>query len=440
MKSDYEKAIQKYFTACIILGVMLILLWNIAYFTMRSYIGAVISFFALLLIIKFAIRMIANKTLCPVLFEKLDAFAFQKIINDKRFVAPVTYRIGAAIFTGDYQTVVNIAVSQMRKKKCSIKVKSFCLSILARAYFELRDFEKLRALLAKYEEYKEQYPSKSFLRTTDSVWRYYQYFLDQNYEACKAVCRERDAAHNPKAWGAKIQKLQNDFLYAVACYENRETDAAKESFEHIISYAPRMNVASISQKYVEAIDQNRSPLLPDTEVLPDDSYQMHDARTAAKIRRYGIIKRIVIIIVVALLALTYYIDKREKDEIRSFEVKLNDALAEKYGEAVWIDHFGLEKGEVYVASLCLAKNGNELDLVEVVSSDRDVTFDVLTVVEDIEIDSYYCTEGPFNDYYIGYEISSKEPAAEPLYYLSEFDYNNNTYWFYIDYIEIIPKN
>ena len=95
---------------------------------------------------------------------------------------------------------------------------------------------------------------------------------------------------------------------------------------------------------------------------------------------------------------------------------------------------------MYVASLCLAKNGNELDLVEVVSSDRDVTFDVLTVVEDIEIDSYYCTEGPFNDYYIGYEISSKEPAAEPLYYLSEFDYNNNTYWFYIDYIEIIPKN
>ena len=177
MKSDYEKAIQKYFTACIILGVVLILLWNIAYFTMRSYIGAVISFFALLLIIKFAIRMIANKTLCPVLFEKLDAFAFQKIINDKRFIAPVTYRIGAAIFTGDYQTVVNIAVSQMRKKKCSIKVKSFCLSILARTYFELRDFEKLRALLAKYEEYKEQYPSKSFLRTTDSVWRYYQYFF-----------------------------------------------------------------------------------------------------------------------------------------------------------------------------------------------------------------------------------------------------------------------
>lgn len=110
----------------------------------------------------------------------------------------------------------------------------------------------------------------------------------------------------------KSKNLQNDFLYAVACYENRETDAAKESFEHIISYAPRMNVASISQKYVEAIDQNRSPLLPDTEVLPDDSYQMHDARTAAKIRRYGIIKRIVIIIVVALLALTYYIDKREK--------------------------------------------------------------------------------------------------------------------------------
>lgn len=432
MKSDYEKAIQKYFTACIILGVMLILLWNIAYFTMRSYIGAVISFFALLLIIKFAIRMIANKTLCPVLFEKLDAFAFQKIINDKRFVAPVTYRIGAAIFTGDYQTVVNIAVSQMRKKKCSIKVKSFCLSILARAYFELRDFEKLRALLAKYEEYKEQYPSKSFLRTTDSVWRYYQYFLDQNYEACKAVCRERDAAHNPKAWGAKIQKLQNDFLYAVACYENRETDAAKESFEHVISYAPRMNVASISQKYVEAIDQNRSPLLPDTEVLPDDSYQMHDARTAAKIRRYGIIKRIVIIIVVALLVREAIADYTE---ISRYESKLNDAIAGSYDQAAFVKYFNLKKDGYDVEAICLIESGDRLDMASIVTYDNGKTSDLVMLVEEIEPNLYYCVKSTASGYYIGFQIYTTEVKNKECYYTTEFIFNEKSYWLCVDYLE-----
>ncbi|MBS5571605.1 MAG: hypothetical protein KHX22_10110, partial [Clostridiales bacterium] len=77
MKSDYEKAIQKYFTACIILGVMLILLWNIAYFTMRSYIGAVISFFALLLIRMPDYGGVSTKGLKNIFSEELrDASAY----------------------------------------------------------------------------------------------------------------------------------------------------------------------------------------------------------------------------------------------------------------------------------------------------------------------------------------------------------------------------
>ena len=124
MKSLHERAIQKYFKWCVVFGCLFVLLW------IRS-----------------------------VLVDEMDAIEFQKVVNDNRFVSPVLYRISSAISAGDYQTVVNIANKQLSNKKAHIKVKYYYLSVLARAYFELRDFVKLNILLKKYKEYNTMHPS-----------------------------------------------------------------------------------------------------------------------------------------------------------------------------------------------------------------------------------------------------------------------------------------
>ena len=269
MKSYHEQAVRKYLILCTILGCALVLIWLISCIWVHG-LAAILLLLIMLIVSKVTISIVAKKTLLSVLYVKLDAIEFQKIVNDSRFKVPLIYRISSAISSGDYQTVVNIATKSLLDKKANIKVKYYYLSVLARAYFELRDFEKLKVLLAKYEEYKTNYPSKSFLNSSKSVWSYYQYFFEQNYKACKIICKERTLGLRPNAWNAQLGKLQNDFLYAIACYENTEIDEAKQVFSSIMQKAPNLYLHTISKKYIEAIQGGQ---LYFEEILPDNNYR-----------------------------------------------------------------------------------------------------------------------------------------------------------------------
>lgn len=281
MNSSYKQAIKRYYTYCTILGIILVSLWILYSLCIGNSVGMLLFLIIYVIIIRISVIIIANKTLFPILYNALNATEFQKIADDKHFLPPISFRISAAFFTGNYQTVVNIATYQLRKKKCSTNAKLYYLSLLARTYFELRDFDKLNLLLKKYDEIRELYPSKKLVNTANSIWSYYRYFLDGNFEACKTICREKHLELNSKARDAKIRKLNNDFAYAVACYENGDTGEATEYFEKIISYAPDMNSSELSVRYIEAIKANSEMSLL-SEIAPETDFQLYDNRTAKK--------------------------------------------------------------------------------------------------------------------------------------------------------------
>ncbi len=159
MEKRKENNMRKYFVLSSITGIVSMSLWIAICFAIPMGIGTILSLLFILLLMKLIIRIIANKTIASVLFKDLNALRFQQILNSsKHLIPPLSYRINAAFFTGDYQTVVNIASCQMQKKRCSIKEKFLYLTILARVYFELRDFEKLKIILNKYDVIKELYP------------------------------------------------------------------------------------------------------------------------------------------------------------------------------------------------------------------------------------------------------------------------------------------
>ena len=350
MKNNLSNLVfRKYYLFCslIITGYIAIII-PIVYFKLSFWsiaISAVLYFHA-----KILIRTVANSTIASVLFNNLDAPQFQQIINDnKHFNPPLSYRINAAAFTGDYQTIVNIASFQMQKKRCSVREKYFYLSLLARAYFELRDFEKLKALLAKYEELKMLYPSKTFLTTPNSAWSYYRYFLEQNYESCKTVCKERNLGLKLKAWDTQIRKLQNDFYYAVACYSTGDMENAKKTFESIISDAPKIHLSEISRKYLDAIKTN-SEITVFEEIVPEKNYQLYDSRTTKKIHRHKIITVILLIIVSSSIITSSvfdYMEKKKQEQhqeiynsaLAEYETKLNNALSKHYDNAIFVKYF-----------------------------------------------------------------------------------------------------
>lgn len=421
------------------------------YFAIPGDISAIFSLLIILFLMKLIIRIIANKTIASVLFDDLNAQEFHRIItSNKYFLPPLSYRINAAFFTGDYQTVVNIASYQLRKKRCSIKETFYYLSLLARTYFELRDFDKLTLLLNKYDEIKKLYPSKKLFNTTNSIWSYYRYFLEGNFEACKTICREKLLELNSKAWDSKIKKLHNDFAYAVACYQNGDTNDAIEYFESIILYAPNMHSSELSIRYVDAIKKNLKITLF-SEIVPERNYTLRDKRTTKKTRQYRIITAILLILVCSSIITPSVIDSivnkgqnqynpTYNTDIIEYEKKLNNAIAKIYNNANFIKYFNVKDGTQHIDSFCLIQYNDSLDLASIVTYDEGETSDIIILMEDLHINQSYCIKSAVSEYYIGFQIHTSEPKDSILYYIVEFTYNNKNYWFAIDYIGDTPAN
>ena len=440
MKSYYKFATRKYYIACTILGGALIALWVAYYSFTNNHLGAILFLLVELIINKFFVAIIANKTLLPMLCNNLDAVGFQKLINDKHLVVPLIYRTSASMAIGDYQTAINIATKQLSNKttkqqKKHIKLKYYYLGVLARACFELRAFDDLKVVYAKYEEYKTLYSSKSFFSVSNSVWSYYQYFLDNDYESCMVVCKERDLDINSKKQDAKIRKLMNDFLYAVACYEKEEKEMALIAFSNIINYAPNMHLANVSKKYLEAIKAN-SQLEIFEKIAPQEEYQVFDNNQLKKARRNRIITSTLFMVLAVFMVITFHMDTKNKE----YEKDLNNALSQHYDQAEFVKYFNVKTNGQYIDALCVVDTKNGWDLVSIITYDEGKTSDIIILLENINTHQSYCIKSAVSEYYIGFQIYTSKPKDTHLYYIVDFTYNDKNYWLAIDYIGDTPTN
>lgn len=403
MKSLHERAIQKYFKWCAVFGCLFVLLWIISCIWIRG-LAAVVLLFIVLIANKVIVTGVAKKTLLSVLFDEMDAIEFQKIVNDNRFVSPVLYRISSAISAGDYQTAVNLA-SKCLKKKLPVGTRFFYLSLWARADFELRDYEGLKDLLDQFEELKKQYPAKKVFQAANSAWSYYRFFLDRNYDACKTICAKRDEEIKSGVRMQAFRKLQNDFLYAVACYENRETDEARKTFEDIVSFAPKMHLCAVSQKYLVAIEQNSQEPFESSHLFPDPDFPLYDPRTAVRIKCGRIIIAVCLLL---MIASSVFIVAREQEK-RLFQQKLNTALESQYDEYQIMDYFILPRNNRPAASFCIVQDSKgQCDIGFVMTNDKGKTYEFFPVIRDIQQNTRNYVISPVDQQGIIIDVSHKK--------------------------------
>ena len=447
MNSSYKQAIKRYYTYCTILGIILVSLWILYSLCIGNSVGMLLFLIIYLIIIRISVIIIANKTLFPILYNALNAIEFQKIVDDKHFLPPISYRISAAFFTGNYQTVVNIATYQLRKKKCSTNAKLYYLSLLARTYFELRDFDKLNFLLKKYDEIRALYPSKKLVNTANSIWSYYRYFLDGNLKACKTICREKHLELNSKTWDAKIRKLNNDFAYAVACYENGDTNDAIEYFESIISYAQNMHSSELSARYVEAIKTNSKMTLL-SEIVPEKDFQPYDDRTTKKIQRHRIVTTVLLTLVcvciIASEVIGFVINEKQNHDhpennsaIVEFEENLSNAIAINYDDANFITYFNVTDGTQHIDSFCLVEHGDGLDLASIVTYDGGESLELIILIENVQIPNSYSVKSAVSNNQIDFSVYDVQISTSNGNKSIEFSLNNKNYWIVIESIRPI---
>lgn len=386
---------------------------------------------------------ISKRCIFPALFQELNAAKFNEVINNKKFISPAPYSIIGTINAGDYQTAVNIANVQLKAKNLSIKSELFYLFFLARAYFELRDFEKLKELCSKYNELKSSYPKKSYFKSNYSMWNYFNSFLKNDFEECKIICNNRNQILKAKHSNYKYNKLQNNFYYAVACYENGETEEARKSFEDIIAFAPNMYLANVSQKYIEGIDSNSQPVFFETKLLPEKDFKLFDDAVLAKMRMYKVIMRILLILYILLVGISFFINNvapKGNSEILTYETKLNNAISSYYNNAEIVTYFTLRTADnINIDDVCLINDNGNLELVSIITRDKEKSFDLIKLANNITLDVPYCVYSPITDYYIGFQIYTVKSWDTSCYNIVEFEYNGQNCWLCIDYMETVPK-
>ena len=262
--------------------------------------------------------------------------------------------------------------------------------------------------------------------------------LKQNYEACIDFCEKRVEGFNPNSRYTKIKKLQIDFYYAVACYENGQIDTAKEKFSGIISAAPDLYTANVSQKYLDAIEQNTAPDFSETKIVPDEDFRIHYKKSESKIyfRRilFNLLTAISFALVTILCFLSYFESKNNQPS--QIETEIMAALDEKYGKSNPISYFYFDK-EYYENIFCLADIEDELYFVEIVSN-ADGVKSVVPLVEKMEVDLNYCVKATSGDFYIDLSVRSSKPAYDSTLSQREVRFKNKTYWFCFNILEENP--
>lgn len=449
MNSHCKQAIKKYYIFCIILGVILISLWVLYSLRTNSLIGMILLLLADLIIIKVSVVIIAKKTLLPVLYDDLNAIEFQKIVNNKHFVAPLIFRANAAVASGDYQTAINIASKQIVNSDSNLNCKYYYLSLLARIYFELRDFEKLNLLLKKYDELKALNPSKKIFNTSNSIWDFFRDFLNSDFETCKLICKNIEKTLQTKAnnKNSRYAALINKFYYAVVCYSDGTIETALQIFKDIIHTAPQMHLADVSQKYVESIDtSSEMPVLE--ELIPQKDYQLYDDETKEKLHRHKVFSVILLIIIcvsVVIVSVLNFENKQQRrheseynSSIAEFEKDLNNAIERSYDNANFVKYFNVVYREQHIDTFCLIERNGSLDLASIVTYDGGESLNLVLLIENIQIPYDYSVKSAVSDYKIAFYITDEQIPTSNGTKIVEFSLNNKSYW--IEIKSVTPLN
>lgn len=314
MNEEVKKIVRKFNTQknCLYVAVLVLaylIYCLVAFLTLdwfQSYkISLLIGFVAVLflgIVVSILIQRLFEKTVYPILIEEADADKYYSVMKNVKYLRTSLYYFAdAAYFAGDYQTAVNIYTVFLQEGRLPITNKLLCLSRLENICFELRDFEKLRTIENKCNEYSQRYPSNSISKKAIG---YSTPFLNGDYEECKRVCLETEKT-TPADNTHNLPKAYLSFLYALACYENGEKEEARATFELVLTNTPKLYWAELAKKYIEAIDRGIEVVISDHPIVPEENVQLSSVKVPTKKKR--IVSAIIAVAVLCWILAIYFL-------------------------------------------------------------------------------------------------------------------------------------
>lgn len=384
----------------------------------------------------------ANKNFISILSKEGDAWNFYDTVYKSPIRYSMTYRLNAEWYVGNYENLIALSQTGYRQAKKS-QSKALYLLYLARAYFDLRDFENLEKTVNEFCKLEKIDPKKARYM---EAFKYYRFFLDKKFDICIFISEEQIKKNNTKTNNGKMILLTQKSNYAVACYENGDFDKAKEIFESFLDETPGLcNFKALSEKYLEAIEKKDDTVISSViiEVDPDaavpDFHKIKNRNIKAKI----LILVGIVMIVTSLISHEYNEYKQEEkyqNELKQFEDEMKLTVAKSYSDFEILSHFAVYKNGKLIDYFIIIQTTDGIDLLQYVTYDDGVSKDVIIVQSKVLKSETYCIEAITKGNFIGFSITdSEESVSSEVYECIPITVNDIEHWFYIDYIEATPR-
>lgn len=234
-----------------------------------------------------------RKHIISVLHTDLDPQKYLAILEyGKQKFPDALALIDAAYFAGDHQTVVDLCTKNLQDPKLKNQHLYYMLA-LARVYFHCGLYDETRELCQRMEDELAASKNEQFLRKQYRYLTFLKCYIDQDYEGCKAYV---DSLPPPKT---NLIRICATFNRALIHFKTGDLASAKEQFAEVAAKAPKLYLATVSNRYLQAIEAGNEKILRDPPPTPNPSFTYQPQRSRKKSR----IKLLICLLLLILLTL-----------------------------------------------------------------------------------------------------------------------------------------
>jgi len=360
------------------LAVALIISFLILFFNINAILKILFSacfFFAIVFI---ASTVIKSKYINPILNDELNPQKYYTVIcGTHNATKQAIDEMMVAYFMRDYNAVINICNLKLQDKKTR-NYKYLFIQYLARTYFDLGDYENLKATCERFESELSKIKnlkSANIIRNAfGNPIKYYESYLSADFKACKQQYKQLiDDANILKS---KLEKIAAYYLYAVACYKLGEFEEAKAHFTVIVNEAPLLCYCETAKNYINAIDNNQEFDLEKRSIEINPNYEIPQGKAVMPDKKgaaIGIIAIILLAVIICIISAKNAPSTPEK------------VLKNTQGMTQLIISKNIDKDNL----LCLydtKNNGYSVSILEQVDKNK---YKVRNTMEDISVDYIY---------------------------------------------------
>ena len=252
-----NKTAKQILTACwikrVLLGVayavaLALLIWVMT----KSALIGIMGIMVLAVSVKAPFDKITENDLESVIYEDLDPEKFNEILALGEFKKSTRHQVLGALSAGDHKRVLELVEKSEKKTMHPIEQ---CNNLYRRGavYFERGEFEKLPEIVKQFEILKAKNPKIEYVFNNFTVFDKFDAFADEDYEYVVDVCDVDLKEINPRKQNHKMTRVNVGFYRAVSLYKLGRYEEAREGFEELIKFAPKMHKAKLAKEYLEKL-------------------------------------------------------------------------------------------------------------------------------------------------------------------------------------------